>query len=385
MLKLCAKKIRILFLLCLLFASMWHFFFPVYIVDLSSIPYFSSNKARSSIDDLIALAQRGDAVAQQRLAYKYDKGIGVSVDLGKAYELNKKSAKQGNVKAQNNLGALYEMGRGVAKNEERAIFWYEKAAEQGYLLAQMNLAGLYHRREQYKDSFPWVLQAAEQGDALSQNMLCVMYEIGKGVEKDIEKSVYWCKTAADKGDPDAIYNLGRYYYKQGQFEQAYELYKKAAEHGVSGAQNNIGHMYNSGKGVAVDFKESGYWYRQAANNGFEPSKEYLEKVKNSCVSSYEPSRYQVNNCFVAAGAGIVEAQSMLSLLYYYGRGVPKDNIEALAWSLVNDHAKSMDELKKPIFSISYVVMSGLLKKLGKDDIEQANIKASEYKEKFGTY
>ena len=40
---------------------------------------------------------------------------------------------------------------------------------------------------------------AEQGDALSQNNLGVMYDQGKGVPKDSQLAVKWYRKAAEQG------------------------------------------------------------------------------------------------------------------------------------------------------------------------------------------
>jgi TPR repeat protein len=40
-----------------------------------------------------------------------------------------------------------------------------------------------------------------------------------------------------------------------------------AEQGDVNAQNNLGFMYNTGKGVAQDYKEAVKWYTKAAEQG----------------------------------------------------------------------------------------------------------------------
>jgi TPR repeat protein len=48
----------------------------------------------------------------------------------------------------------------------------------------------------------------------------------------------------------------------------FEVYKKAAEQGVSRAQNKLGLMYYNGEGVQQNYKEALNWYRKAAEQGF---------------------------------------------------------------------------------------------------------------------
>src|ERR1051326_5967343 len=52
-------------------------------------------------------------------------------------------AEQGDASAQNNLGVMYENGQGLPKNYEQAHVWYQQAAEQGLPSAQANIGVLY--------------------------------------------------------------------------------------------------------------------------------------------------------------------------------------------------------------------------------------------------
>lgn len=76
------------------------------------------------------------------------------------------------------------------------------------------------------------------------------------------------------------------------FPRAVQLYQRAARAGDAPAQNNIGELYETGRGVAPDPSQASDWYRQAAAAGFAP------------------------------------AQFNLGRLYTAGTGVPKDLAEA---------------------------------------------------------
>lgn len=97
----------------------------------------------TALAELDPLAAGGHADAQFYLAYMYETGKGVDVDLARAAELYRASAEQGNEKAQFNLGAAYEAGRGVAVDPAEAHRWYLAAADQGFLRAQYKVAELY--------------------------------------------------------------------------------------------------------------------------------------------------------------------------------------------------------------------------------------------------
>jgi hypothetical protein len=60
---------------------------------------------------------------------------------------------------------------------------------------------------QYKEAFPLMQDAAEDGYAQAQGQLGFMYLNGLGVEKDLKKAEYWTQKAADQGISQAQNNL----------------------------------------------------------------------------------------------------------------------------------------------------------------------------------
>lgn len=67
--------------------------------------------------------------------------------------------------------------------------------------------------------------------------------------------------AADIDDGQAAYNIGDY-------ATALRLWRPLAEQGNARAENNIGVMYENGKGVSQDVDEAIRWYRLAAAQGY---------------------------------------------------------------------------------------------------------------------
>jgi TPR repeat protein len=76
---------------------------------------------------------------------------------------------------------------------------------------------------------------AEQGNAVAQTLLGVMYDKGDGVPQDDKTAVKW--------------------------------YKLAAEQGVARAQYNLGLMYGLGRGVIQDNVYAHMWWNIAASSG----------------------------------------------------------------------------------------------------------------------
>lgn len=122
-------------------------------------------------------------------------------------------ANEGDACAQNNLGEMYEYGTGVEQSDEKAVEWFLKAAEQGFARAQYNLGDMYYLgwgvEESDEKAVEWVLKAAEQGLADALYPLGFMYEYGDGVEQSDAKALEWYQKAAEQGDADAMVALNR--------------------------------------------------------------------------------------------------------------------------------------------------------------------------------
>ena len=84
-----------------------------------------------ALDQLLQLAQKGDASAQYALALRYASGEGVKLSEGEALRWFSKAAEQGYVPAQSRLGSIYYSGRGVRPDPNRAYFWMVVAGLSG--------------------------------------------------------------------------------------------------------------------------------------------------------------------------------------------------------------------------------------------------------------
>ena len=69
----------------------------------------------------------------------------------------------------------------------------------------------YWESKQYDKCFEGHLVLAEQGYPLAECQIGYFYYEGLGVEKDLEKALYWTRRAAEHGDRDGQYNLAEFY------------------------------------------------------------------------------------------------------------------------------------------------------------------------------
>lgn len=73
------------------------------------------------------------------------------------------------------------------------------------------LIAKYWDTKEYNKLFAGHLPLAEEGYPLAECQVGYFYQESLGVEKDLEKSLYWTRRAAEHGDRDGQFNLGCFY------------------------------------------------------------------------------------------------------------------------------------------------------------------------------
>lgn len=157
-------------------------------------------------------------------------------------------------------------------------------------------------------------------------------KVEKQVESDAEKKY---KKAAEQGDAEAQYNLGRCYYDGDGVTQNYKMaiqwFKKAAEQGHATAQNSLGICYYNGEGVKPDPQEAVKWYRKAAEQGYAEAQSNLalcyENSRRVTGSYEEAAKWFIK----AAEQGYAYAQYRLGDYYFYGHYFKMNREEAMKW------------------------------------------------------
>jgi uncharacterized protein len=104
--------------------------------------------------------------------------------------------------------------------------------------------------------------------------------------------------------------------------------RRLADQGVAAAQNRLGILYDSGKGVPRDYEKAIQWFRKAADQGFAAAQFNLGFVYEIGLGNYVEALgwYQK-----AARQGFVVAQYRLALMYHNGLGTPKNDVAADVW------------------------------------------------------
>ena len=131
--------------------------------------------------------------------------------------------------------------------------------------------------------------------------------------------------------PEDMFQNGLEHYDKKNYTEAVKWYRKAAEQGHAGAQNNLGVCYENGYGVTKDYYEAVKWYRKAAEQGLADAQcnlglcyEFAKGVTKSITEAVKWYRK-------AAEQGYANAQCNLGDCYYLGKGVTKNFAEAVKW------------------------------------------------------
>ena len=132
-------------------------------------------------------------------------------------------------------------------------------------------------------------EVAEEGAAVAQYYLGVMYDNGLGVPRDYGEAVRWYKAATEQGHMDAQFNLGDMYKcghgVQQWHAEAVRWYRAAADQGDPYAQFSLGIMYQCGEGDLLDIPFAYMWLRLALS--LIPPGDDRESVLKACKATAE--------------------------------------------------------------------------------------------------
>ena len=233
-------------------------------------------------------AEKNDALSMYELGVRHYIGYGVKRDVNKAVKLFEKAAQAGNVDAQYQMALIYDEATPLAKDNAKAVNWYDKA------VAQNHDAALYNVALQY----------------LTGSL--------RGVNKN--KAIECLQKSSDLGNADAAYLLG-YLYEQGTMvsadpNKALQLYQLSFSRGNCDAAVGAGRIWMFKLKNNVKAKE---WFDKAAEKGVKQGEYYRYIMNNSTnIKALEKN----------AKDGNVEAAKVLSICYYEGLGVAKNDKNA---------------------------------------------------------
>ena len=186
----------------------------------------NQGRHQAALSHFRAAADMGLAAAHSKLGDYLLFGIGpVKADVDKAVAEYRQAADGGDLSALTTLALLYRLGRGVPRDPARMLALMQKAADGGYHFAQYRLAQTFLTG----DGIPggadpalgvpnpalgvkYLEMAARQGNSKAILELAGLYASDAGgVAQDLAAHAYWTERAAETGDPAALAALGLIY------------------------------------------------------------------------------------------------------------------------------------------------------------------------------
>ena len=146
------------------------------------------------------------------------------------------------------IGHLYLNGKyGVKKDVNETIYWYRKAFfENEDIDAGLDLAILYKNlaiknkdNALHKKSIEVYQKIATINNHIALTALGGCYEIGRGVEKNMDKSFEYYKQASEAGNLAATMAMGRVYRKHKNWLKGMKMCLKAIPKVLSEAKKNL--------------------------------------------------------------------------------------------------------------------------------------------------
>lgn len=287
-------------------------------------------EATDSIKNIMALAKKGDAVAQNEVGGWYYRGRHVRQNYEEALQWWSKSAKQGNVEAIGNMGLCYQTGHGVGADSLRAVKLYQRSIKDGN-----------------KALFNQNVNLAEKGNVFSNMLIASCFQNGFGVAKDLDKAEQYLTNAANRNCVTAQRDLGLLLLNGKRSREAFQWFKKGASSGDISSTFYYGKMLVEGLGVKAAKKEGANYLLKTAEAGFPQAMYYIGNCYMDGEGLTRNAEQAIKWYKSAAGKGVPNAQWKLAQCYREGIGTDINFDQALYWyaeSLQKGYSRAFRQL-----------------------------------------
>jgi TPR repeat protein len=223
-------------------------------------------------------------------------------------------AREDPARAQAALGLYYSEGVLVPKDPVRGCDHFAKAAAAGHLAAAYRSSECLAKIDP-ESARRWLERSASGGNPAAQETLgraCI-----EGTSVDAACAKKWLEPAAAKGRVSAMSVLAWLYVREGTpvtAAKAAELYRAAADAGDLAAQNNLGELYETGRGVSRDAAQALVWYRKSAESGFAPAQFNLARLLAFGLGTERDTAAAREWATKAQGQGVAQAGELLRLI-----------------------------------------------------------------------
>lgn len=138
-----------------------------------------------------AAKKEGAILAYPLLGILYSSGEGVTKDMATAYSIFLEGAQKGNSECKFQVYLHLFYGKGVEKNVHEAYKWLYLAALDGHPLAMLETGKVICNSgvtEQYNEAYSWFEKAASADVEEAKAWVGYCYEMGYGVQRDIQQA-----------------------------------------------------------------------------------------------------------------------------------------------------------------------------------------------------
>lgn len=254
---------------------------------------------------------------------------------------------------------LYD-GLGVTKDQNKALAQFQIATEMGSRLAFVFIEDEKCRqieeekkrkeeekRRQEEEKRRIQEEEMRKKEEVELNSLSVKELDKKGLyyswlssPLNYEKAIKYYHKAANLGDCEAMYALGRLYEEGGygiqkDYREALKWYKSAASRGYVPGLEGLAKMYENGFGVPQDMYEATKYYKEAAekNSNWGTAECNYARMLYYGLGTKQDYLKAMYWWKESAKHGNTEAYYHIGEMYYNGIGVHRDVSEAKKWFL----------------------------------------------------
>mmetsp|Transcript_105823 Transcript_105823/g.194073 ORF Transcript_105823/g.194073 Transcript_105823/m.194073 type:complete len:729 (+) Transcript_105823:60-2246(+) len=299
----------------------------------------AADEGQADAQALMGFLHESDAlhVLYGYTAFKADKKTGS--------KLLERAAAAGSLYASMAMGHRYSYGVGVSQQLEVGVVLYEQAAalavaaldeERIKSVEQSNPVDFDHLtllapsmptdERIDKSQVEYLDYSARAGDLQGMLQMGYLYHMGShGVPRDREAARNWFQSAADKGEPQGLANLGMMQLRAGEYNDAVKSFRRAAKRNDLSGWAGLGYAFLYGAGLPQSDKLAAKSIWKAACIG------HLDSIHNLGVLALQgrgiPQSLQLALRYfvVAAEFGHPQSQLHVGRLSSRGLGLRKDS------------------------------------------------------------
>ena len=225
------------------------------------------------------IAQKGNLKARQATGFLLGRGLLLEKDVDKSCVEFLAAAEELAPAGWHAAQCLME------SSPEKAWVQMERAAQRGHAAAQewmgRRCLGEFGGKEKdFVCARGYLIESASLGRSRAQALLAYLLISGLGGPVDVSRAIRLYKVAAEQGDADAQNNLGEIY-EVGRgvtrnSDEAIRWYELAAQKGLGSAQFNAGRLWVIGIGGKKDPARARAFLAQAEENGVPQARQVLD-------------------------------------------------------------------------------------------------------------